>query len=333
MIAAEPARDRPAGATVRVPGSTSNLGAGFDCVGVAIDRWLTVYTPGFDDGRPARNGLTLERHGTLAGLEEPPELDLIHVGFTAACRAAGATRPGNLHLEASSEIPIGRGLGSSAAAIVAGAALADHLLELGLDDERLTTICADIEGHPDNVSPCVFGGAVLALRPPGGLFAVARLDVNVALALVFAVPDFTLSTKQARAVLPESVPYATAVSASARAAALVEGLQRADEVMLSIGFDDVLHVPHRRHLVPGYDEVCSAALGAGAWGATLSGAGSSIVAVCVLDRAHAIGDAMCAAWRSLGTSAEWFQSAGQVPGVSVSLTRPVWSVEAAGGSS
>jgi homoserine kinase len=301
---------------------------------VAIDRWLTLYTPGLEnDGERAdRAGVTLERHGTLAVITEPPELDLIHVGFTAACRAAGAAPPRRLHLEASSEIPIGRGLGASAAAIVAGAALADHLLELGLDDERLTTICADIEGHPDNVAPCVYGGAVLALRPPGGLFAVARLDVNVALALIFAVPDFTLSTKQARAVLPESVPYPTAVSGAARAAALVEGLQRADEAMLAIGFDDVLHVPHRRHLVPGYDEVCAAAIGAGAWGATLSGAGSSVVAVTVLDRAAPIGEAMCAAWRSLGTSAEWFQSAGQVPGVSVSLTRPLWSVEAAGGS-
>jgi homoserine kinase len=299
---------------------------------VAIDRWLTVYTPGPEKDGSRGDGLTLERHGTLAALTEPPELDLIHTGFIAACRAAGATPPARLHLEASSEIQIGRGLGSSAAAIVAGAALADHLLELGLDDERLTTICADIEGHPDNVAPCVFGGAVLALRPPGGLFAVARLDVNVALALVFAVPDFTLSTKQARAVLPQSVPYPTAVSGAARAAALVEGLQRADEVMLGIGFDDVLHVPHRRHLVPGYDEVCAAALKAGAWGATLSGAGSAIVAVSVLDRAPAIGEAMCTTWRSLGTSVEWFQTAGQVPGVSVSLTRPAWSAEAARGS-
>jgi len=215
---------------------------------------------------------------------------------------------------------------------VAGAALADHLFELGLDDERLTTICADIEGHPDNVAPCVFGGAVLALSPPGGQFAAARLDVHPSLALVFAVPDFLLSTKQARAVLPESVPYATAVAAAARAAALVEGLQRADEVMLSTGLDDVLHVPHRRHLVPGYDDVCLAARGAGAWGATLSGAGSAILAVTPHDRAGTVGEAMCAAWRSLGTSAEWFQSAGQVPGVSVSLARPAWSVEATGSS-
>ncbi len=332
MTTSEPLRSaRRAGATVRVPGSTSNLGGGFDCVGVAIDRWLTVYAPGPDSGREeeasVRNGITLERHGMLASLQDPPELDLIHVGFVAACQAAGAEHPRHLHLEACSEIPIGRGLGSSAAALVAGAALADHLLELGLDDERLATICIDIEGHPDNVTPCVFGGAVLALRTPAGQFAAARLDVHLSLALVFAVPDFALSTKQARAVLPERLPYATAVAAVARAAALVEGLQRADEVMLSTGLDDVLHVPHRRHLVPGYDDVCTAALGAGAFGATLSGAGSAILAVTPQERADAVGEAMCAAWRSLGTSTEWFQSAGQVPGVSVSLSRPAWSVQ------
>jgi homoserine kinase len=321
-----------AGATVRVPGSTSNLGGGFDCVGIAIDRWLTVYAPGQEperDEAPGRSGLTLERHGTLTELQDPAELDLIHVGFAAACRDAGIERPRNVHLEAYSEIPIGRGLGSSASALVAGAALADHMLELGLDDERLATICADLEGHPDNVTPCVFGGAVLALRSSTGELAAARLDVHLSLAFVFAVPDFALSTKRARAVLPESVPYATAVSAVARAAALVEGLQRADEAMLAVGFDDVLHVPHRRPLVPGFDDVCAAAAGAGAFGATLSGAGSAIVAVTPHERAAAVGEAMCAAWRSLGTDAEWFLSAGQVPGVSISLTRPAWISEAA----
>jgi homoserine kinase len=337
MTTTEPARvERRADATVRVPGSTSNLGGGFDCVGVAIDRWLTVYAPGSESEPEAagttRTGLTLERRGTLASLQEPPELDLIHLGFAAACQAAGTERPRHLRLEADSDIPIGRGLGSSAAALVAGAALADHLLELGLDDERLTTICADIEGHPDNVTPCVFGGAVLALRTPAGQFAAARLDVHQSLAFVLAVPDFPLSTKQARAVLPESVPHATAVAAVARAAALVEGLQRADEVMLSVGFDDVVHVPHRRHLVPGFDEVCAAALGAGAFGATLSGAGSAIVAVTPHERAGVVGDAMCAAWRSLGRGAEWFLSAGRVPGVSISLSPPPWRAEPGGSS-
>jgi homoserine kinase len=296
---------------------------------VAIDRWLTVFAhpPGSAEDPPGAGLVTIERRGTLEGLDAPPELDLIHVGFAAACRAAGAEPPRRLRLEASSDVPVGRGLGSSAAALVAGAALADHVLELGLDDERLATLCADLEGHPDNVAPCVFGGAVLALRPGTGGFVAARLDVHASLAFVFAVPDFGVATKQARAVLPESVPHATAVAAAARAAALVEGLARADEAMLSIGLDDVLHVPHRRTLVPGFDEVCAAASGAGAYGATLSGSGSALVAVTPVERSAAVGQAMCAAWGALGTAAEWFQSAGEVPGVSISGARPHWDPE------
>lgn len=356
MSTTDPRPVRRTGATARAPASTSNLGGGFDCVGVAVDRWLTVHarrvapdlggsgrgpsaspvgasTLGLEGNRqPAIAtpvaGPALERRGTLSRLDEDPEVDLILVGFDAACRSAGVAPPAGLRFEADSEIPIGRGLGSSAAALVAGAALADHLLGLGLDDERLAAVCADVEGHPDNVAPAVYGGAVLAVRSPAGDLAVARLEVHTSLAFVLAVPDFPVSTKRARAVLPETVPHATAVAAAARGAALVQGLARADEAMLALAVDDVLHVPHRRGLVPGFDAVCAAAIAAGAFGATLSGSGSAVVAVAPVGRAPAIGEAMRDAWSSLGAVAEWFQSAGRVPGVSVSTAPPTSSGEA-----
>ena len=307
-----------ASATVRVPGSTANLGSGFDCVGIAVDRWIRVAAR-----RDAPQGrLRLERSGALASLTGPPEDDLLYRGFERACRAAGREPPSGVVLEASSDIPIGRGLGSSAAAVVAGAVTARALCDLDLDDAKLAALCAAIEGHADNVAPSVWGGAVLVLQgsdagAAGGLL-FTPLELHRSLVLVFAVPDFTLATERARAVLPATVPHRTAVVAAARSSALVQGLARGDAALLAAGLDDVLHVPHRRALVRGYDEVTAAARAAGAFGATLSGSGSTLVAVASAERAPAVEAAMAQAWRGMGVTVETFR-----------VTRPVSGYEVA----
>jgi len=295
-----------ASVTVRVPASTSNLGAGFDCVGVAVGRWLEVTARLRPDG--AGDRVALERRGTLAALELPAEQDLLYRGFAAACRAAGRDGPGGLMLTVDSEIPIARGLGSSAAATVAGAAAAVALFALPLEPEAVTALCAELEGHPDNVAAAIYGGATLVLRGPAGL-VVTPLLLHDALALVFAIPDFALETERARAVLPQMVPHTQAVAAAARSAALVHGLAHADARALGAGLDDVLHVPYRRALVPGYDDVTAAARQAGAYGATLSGAGPTILAIAPLATADRVADAMVAAWRALGVAAERYTGA------------------------
>jgi homoserine kinase len=292
--------------TVRVPGSTSNLGAGFDCVGVAVDRWLSVSaTTG------TGKAITVERRGTLTALDVPPDADLLCRGFVAACAKAGRSVPSGLALVADSEIPVARGLGSSAAATVAGAAAATALLGLELDRDDLTALCAELEGHPDNVAPAVHGGANLVLPavPPDGGPIVAPLVIHESLALVFAVPDFTVETKRARAVLPATLPHGQAVQAAAKGAALVQGLAHADGRLLAAALDDVLHVPFRVPLVPGYAEVTAAARRAGAYGATLSGSGPTVVAVSPAARAGAVGEAMVGAWRARSTSAQSFVTA------------------------
>jgi homoserine kinase len=215
--------------------------------------------------------------------------------------------PAGLALAAHSDIPVARGLGSSAAATVAGAAAATALLELKLDPSLLAELCSELEGHPDNVAPAVFGGANLVLREREGL-VLTSLPMHPSLALVFAVPDFTVETKRARAALPATLPHSDAVRAAAKSAALVHGLAHADARLLAAGLDDVLHVPFRRALVPGYDEVTSAARQAGAPGATLSGSGPTIVAVVALDRARVVGDAMVRAWEARGIAAETFHT-------------------------
>jgi homoserine kinase len=302
-----------ASVTVRVPGSTANLGSGFDCVGIAIDRWVKVVARREASDAPVR----LSRHGALQGVGVPAERDLLYLGFVRACKAAGCEPPGGLVLEASSDIPVARGLGSSAAAVVAGAVAARALCDLNLDDAALVALCADIEGHADNVAPSVLGGAILVLETAGGQLLFTPLDVDASLVLIFAVPDFTLSTERARSVLPSTVPYRTAVTAAARSAALVHGLAHAHPGLLAAGLDDVLHVPHRRTLMRGYDDVTAAARTAGAFGATLSGSGSTIVAVGTAACAPAVAAAMAQAWRAHRVTAATFHVARPAAGYEV----------------
>ena len=156
------------------------------------------------------------------------------------------------------------------------------------------------------MAPAIYGGAVLAVPGPEGRLTVAPLDVHASLVFVFAVPDFAVETEQARAALPSSVSHRTAATAAAKAAALVAGLARADAQLLAAALDDVLHAPHRRSLVRGYDAVTAAARAAGAFGATLSGSGSSILAVTPAAAARAVATTMARVWGALDVTAETF---------------------------
>ncbi len=300
-------------ATVRVPASAANIGAGFDCVGIAVDRWLTATVRQDASGSPEPE---FERSGTLANLNTRDSHDAIYVAFRAAAGAKKIAVPERLRFTVTSEIAVGRGLGSSAAAFVAGTALANVMLKLGLDSFGIAEVGTALEGHPDNVCPSVFGGATLALTHAGQVI-VSPLEVHPSLAFVFAVPEFVLETKRAREALPNVVPHVTAVQAAAKGAALVRGLATADEAMLAAALDDVLHVPHRRRLVRGYDAVLAAALGAGAIGATLSGAGSSMLAVTKQEKAEQVGAAMARAWQLTGVKAEAFAGKQRVKGFHV----------------
>ena len=296
---------RQLNATVRVPASTSNLGGGFDCLGIAVDRWLAASVV-VREGEKVRT-VTMKRSGALANLSHAAEDDLVHAGYTLACAARGRPLPNNIAYEVSSTIPVARGLGASAAALVAGALLARDSLGLDLTSEDIAEICARDEGHPDNAGPAVFGGAVLGINAStdaGPRFSFSPLKIHSEIALVFAVPELEIATSDARAVLPQTLPFTTAVAAIAKAAAIVEGLRTGDPRLLSYALDDVVHVPFRRQLLPGYDSVVDAAVRAGAFGATLSGSGSTIVAVASKKAASRVGAAMQAEWRAMGKTAE-----------------------------
>jgi homoserine kinase len=274
---------------VRVPCSTSNLGSGFDCIGLAFDRYLEA---SFD---PGGDSLVLERTGTLASLTADVRNDLLASTFVDAMERLGRTACGTLRVH--SEIPIARGLGSSAAATIAGLMLASA--QAGRDAVTPYDALAEAasrEGHLDNVGPALLGGLVAAapISSDGSRFgfSLMRLPLSPLLGFAFAAPDITVETPTARAALPRTVAHAVAVRSLARAVALVHGLAQAAEESLRAGFEDELHVPYRLPLIPGAAATFEAARGAGAWAATISGSGSGIIAVGPAGKEQIVADAM-----------------------------------------
>lgn len=243
-------------AAVRVPASTSNLGAGFDCLGLAIDLWL--------EARLLEGEGSAIYRGTLEHWNSAHDL------IAQALGAEGAPR--GFHLEVDSRIPVGKGLGSSAAAVVAGLALADLAAGLELEPDRIFERASRIEGHPDNAGPAVYGGLFLASSHR------TKLSLAPEVGIALAIPETSIDTRKARDLLPAAVPRDVAVSQAARAAALVLGLTGGDPELIAWGMEDQIAVPYRRELIPGYEAAVEAGLKAGAWGVTISGAGSALLA-------------------------------------------------------
>jgi homoserine kinase len=203
--------------------------------------------------------------------------DLFVMASRAVAKAARAHLAPHQVIQRSA-IPLGRGLGSSAAAIAAGVAAANALLGEPLDRRTLLRIAADVEGHPDNVAAALYGGMTVALPTDDGPVAT-RFAFPRAWRACVLIPTRKISTKEARAALSPSVSRADAVFNLSHAAALVAAILRADGALLSLAMSDRLHEPARARMVPGLREIVSAARSAGAFGAALSGAGPSVVAL------------------------------------------------------
>jgi homoserine kinase len=258
---------------VRVPCSTSNLGAGFDTLGLAFERFLDA------EYLPAPGPLHIVRTGTLADLRVPLDDDCLVRALRSGLRARGVSDVSGL-LRVHSEIPVARGLGSSAAATVAGLSLGTLMLGEALDRGALLAQATDLEGHPDNAAPALYGGLIAVARDEAGVPRAFLLPLAPEVGFVFAAPDLEISTAAARAALPATVPHAAAARMLGRMAALVRGLQTRDVELIRLGMLDELHVPHRLPLIADAERALEAAHAAGAWGATISGAGSGLLALC-----------------------------------------------------
>ncbi len=255
---------------VQVSASSANLGPGFDCLGLALDLQLTV-----EAHLGQGDALRYEGDGIVA---DRPD-NLIHQGFRRAYAAVGQDPP-SVAFHARNPIPLGRGLGSSSAALVAGAAIADAALGGALGRDGVFDLTAAIEGHPDNVGPAVYGGlTVAAERADGQGFDTAVLALPPRWRLLFGVPAFELPTERARAALPQRVSRRDAVLTASRTALWVLAAARDEPQLLRTASLDVLHEPYREPLVPGLAAARTALLAAGAYAAFLSGAGPSLAAV------------------------------------------------------
>ena len=252
--------------TVRVPATTANLACGFDTLGCALSLYNTLR-------------FTLSDKLGFSGCDEEfqNEDNLAWQAFRAVYAHLGRPVPA-VRIDISADIPVSRGLGSSAAMLAAGAVAANALSGAELSGAELLAVVTPIEGHPDNLAPALFGGLVASLYC-GGKAYCSSLPVNPALHFIILSPDYTLSTQAARAALPENLPFTDAVYELPRLALLPKALAEGDEELLSICLSDRLHQPWRSPLIPGMEDVRSAAAALGCHAFCISGAGSSLLCI------------------------------------------------------
>lgn len=253
---------------MRAPASSANLGPGFDSLGLSVPLYTTLRVTPQD--RTEVVPLGAELAATPAD-----ESNYIYRAMQLAAQRAGQTLP-PARIEIETEVPLARGLGSSAAALVAGVVAGNELLGRPLDDEAVLDITAREEGHPDNVAPALFGGIVVATLDKLGTHYV-RLEPPAHLGVTVLIPDFELSTAKARAVLPREYSRADAVHALSHAALLAAALAQGRLDLLRHAMQDYIHQVWRAPLVPGLSDILEHAHEHGALGAALSGAGPTVL--------------------------------------------------------
>ena len=264
---------------VRVPASTSNLGPGFDCLGLALQLYNTTTLTRCDEGGKVPHGMIGE--AATAFFQRATGGKVAPFGFDA-------------HIDG--DIPISRGLGSSVTVrlgVLMG--LAELVREtFPVTREQILALLIELEGHPDNAVPSFLGGFAVcahATDDPADGFAYTRVAVKPELSFVTLVPDLRLSTETARGLLPKEVPFRNAVENGQRTARIAAAFCTGDYASLRGMFVDHLHQPYRKVLIPGFEAILEAAREAGALGSFLSGSGSCLMAV-TLDNVDAISTAM-----------------------------------------
>ena len=262
---------------IRVPASTSNLGPGFDCLGLALSLYLDVH---FAPQEGATHKFE-ELGGTSADWPQDHS-NLLTLAFDRGLEELGHTEPVGGSWRVNSEIPMCRGLGSSGAAIAAGLVLAMRVSSDATPSKevynRLVSLAATLEGHPDNTTASLLGGCTLAL-PEQDKLEVIRPPVHASIGIAVAWPDSPLETHRARTALPDTVPHRDAVENARRLPFLLEGLRTGRPELLRLGGQDRLHVAARLPLIRGGAAALDAAHRTGAYLATISGSGSTLIAL------------------------------------------------------
>ncbi|MDA1188121.1 MAG: homoserine kinase [Chloroflexi bacterium] len=254
---------------VRTPASSANMGPGFDCLAVALDIWNSAT---IEIGSPR---LSTKGHGSE--LPNNSYAKLVQRCFAIPFYMAGLNVP-DVSIDCKNDIPAGKGLGSSAAAILAGIHAGNELSGAELDSDTILRVAAEAEGHPDNVAAAARGGCQIVV-PIEGDYITATVPFPQELKAVLYIPDMPKSTDKTRKLLPPTYSRKDVVFNLGRVALLVRALSTGDLKYLNIATQDVVHQPTRVPLYPGMKNVLRAALSAGALGAYLSGSGSSVLAL------------------------------------------------------
>lgn len=287
--------------TVRVPATSANLGSAFDTAGIAFALYNTFRFETSD---------TLRFVGFEAAYCN--ERNLAYVAYRAVCDKLGAD-PAVTITQLACDVPVSRGLGSSATLTAAGAVAANALHGGRLTDAELLAICTEIEGHPDNAAPALFGGLCLSLTDEGVPYT-ARYPVSTRIVFTVVYPAFEVSTREARAVLPDTVSRRDAVFNLSRAAMLPRALETGDPALIRAATRDRLHEPYRKGLFRNVDEVEAAARACGAYCFLISGAGSACLCLSDTEIAQALSE------RLLPLANQWRAQALSIDGDGARIT-------------
>lgn len=296
--------------SVKVPATIANVGPGFDCLGLALPLYNTVtieetVLPGTG---VEINVIVNENVTDEFSLEHVPmdENSIIYKAVELLYNSIGQS-PSELKITIHSEIPIARGLGSSASVIVGGLIAANELLGHPADEAALLSIATEVEGHPDNVTPAIVGGLTMASMEDDGSIIYKKLNWPNDWILTVCVPEYELPTEISRSVLPKDVPYADAVFNAQRMAMFVQAVSTHDAELMKSALKDKLHQPYRMKLVPGLEKIMeNLKHEENVLGCVLSGAGPSILIVSLKNNIDRMKTIVKSTWDDLNIKAKMF---------------------------
>lgn len=252
---------------IQVPATSANIGPGFDCLGVALELYNEL-----EFGRLKHGVEIISKH-----ISNPPEKNLIYFSYLKTLEYIGVPNI-PVRIVERSRIPSSRGLGSSAACIVGGVMGAMVMADVELSKEEMLKIATMIEGHPDNVAPAIYGGFTASTMKDGGIYTTG-IKTAESIKFLALVPDFKLSTKLARSVLPKEISYSDGTFNVSRVALLISSLVNGENANLKIALEDRLHQPYRGDLIKDFDNIMNFLNKSDAVGAYLSGAGPTIMSL------------------------------------------------------
>lgn len=257
--------------TVRVPATSANMGSGYDCIGVALQLYNTISVEETD------SGLDIQIKGDTSKFVPLDERNLVYRTLKSTFDKLGY-KPKGLKILQENEVPATRGLGSSSTCIVGGIIAANEICGRPMGKQDIIDFASYLEGHPDNVTPAITGGVAVAVRNKGVKYFNFPID-NRKLSFAVYVPDFSVSTRLARASLPELISYRDATYNLGRSALLISALMREDYTLLPTALQDRMHQYYRKRLIKGSSKIFYEAERCGAVGTYISGSGSAMVSI------------------------------------------------------